>query len=282
MSGTTAVASGLQSSTSYTFKAYSDSGCNTELATAAAISTLAPGAPAVTLTAGDATATSLKLTIVNHSGSWYYKYTTPGGGQCSNAVAGTTAAASGLQGSTSYIFKAYSDSGCNTVLATAAAISTLAPGAPAVTLTAGDATATSLKLTIVNHSGSWYYKYTTPSGGQCSSVVSGTTAVASGLQGGTSYIFKAYSDSSCNTVLATAAAISTLAPGAPAVTLTAGDATATSLKLTIVNHSGSWYYKHTTPGGGQCSSMVSGTTAVASGLQSSTSYIFKAYSDSGL
>ena len=279
VSGSTAVASGLQSSTSYTFKAYSDSGCNTVLAAAAATSTLAP---AVTLTATDATATSLKLTITNHSGNWYYKHTIPSDGQCSNAVSGSTAVASGLQSSTSYTFKAYSDSDCNTELATAAATSTLAPGAPAVTLTAGDATATSLKLTIANHSGSWYYKYTTPSGGQCSGVVSGTTAVASGLQSSTSYIFKAYSDSDCNTVLATAAATSTLAPGAPAVTLTAGDATATSLKLTIANHSGSWYYQYNTiPGGGQCSSVVSGTTAVASGLQSSTSYIFKAYSDSG-
>ena len=104
--------------------AYSDSGCSTLLATAAAINTLAPGAPAVTLTASDATATSLKLTIANHSGSWYYKYTTPGGAQCSNAVAGSTAVASGLQSSTSYTFKAYSDSGCTTVLATAAATST--------------------------------------------------------------------------------------------------------------------------------------------------------------
>ena len=278
VSSSTAVASGLQNSTSYIFKAYSDSGCTTVLATAAATSTLAP---AVTLTAGDATATSLKLTIANHSGNWYYKYTTPSGGQCSSAVSGTTAVASGLQNSTSYIFKAYNDSGCNTVLATAAAINTLAPGAPAVTLTASDATATSLKLTIANHSGSWYYKYTTTSGGQCSNVASGTTAVASDLQSSTSYTFKAYSDSGCNTVLATTAAINTLAPGAPAVTLTAGDATATSLKLAIANHSGSWYYKYTTPGGGQCSGVVSGTTVVASGLQSSTSYIFKAYSDSG-
>ena len=170
----------------------------------------------MTLTPSDATATSLKLTIVNYGGSWYYKYTTPSGGQCSNAVSGATAVASGLQSSTSYTFKAYSDSGCTTELATAAAISTLAPGALAVTLTAGDATATSLKLTIVNHSGSWYYKYTTPSGGQCSNAVAGTTAAASGLQGGISYIFKAYSDSGCNTVLATAAATSTKDPATQA------------------------------------------------------------------
>ena len=257
VTGTSVELTGLSASTSYSFTAYSDGNCTTVLATAT-VSTLAP---AVTLTATDATATSLKLTIANHSGSWYYKYTIPSGGQCSSAVSGSTAVASGLQSSTSYTFKAYSDSSCTTVLATTATTSTLAP---AVTLTATDATATSLKLTIANHSGSWYYKYTTPGGGQCSNAVAGSTAVASGLQSSTSYTFKAYSDSGCTTVLATAAATSTLAP---AVTLTATDATATSLKLTIANHLGNWYYKYTTPSGGQCSSAVSGTTAVASGLQ---------------
>ena len=205
VSETSVEITGLSASTSYSFTAYSDGGCTAELATA----TLSTPAPAVTLTPSDTTATSLKLTIANHSGNWYYKHTIPSDGQCSSAVSSSTAVASGLQSSTSYIFKAYNDSGCNTVLATAAAINTLAPGAPAVTLTASDATATSLKLTIANHSGSWYYKYTTTSGGQCSNVASGTTAVASDLQSSTSYIFKAYSDSGCTTVLATAAATST-------------------------------------------------------------------------
>ena len=46
MVGSTAVASGLQSSTSYIFKAYSDSGCSMELATAAATSTKDPATQA--------------------------------------------------------------------------------------------------------------------------------------------------------------------------------------------------------------------------------------------
>ena len=89
--------------------------------------------PSVSLSiVGDSvTHESLSLSI-NRSGNWYYKYTTPSGGQCSNAVSGTTAVASGLQSSTSYAFKAYSDSGCATELATAAATST---AAPLVTLT---------------------------------------------------------------------------------------------------------------------------------------------------
>ena len=281
---TTAIASSLADSTSYTFKAYSDNGCTTELATAAATSTLA----AVTLTASDATANSLKLTIANHSGDWYYQYTTPSGGTCSSVVSAgtTTAIASSLADNTSYTFKAYSDNGCTTELATAAATSTLTS---AVTLTASDATANSLKLAIANHSsdwysGDWYYKYTTPSGGTCSSVVSAgtTTAIASSLADNTSYTFKAYSDNGCTTELATAAATSTLA-STSAVTLTASDATANSLKLTIANHSSDWYYKYTTPSGGTCSSVVSAgtTTAIASSLADNTSYTFKAYSDNG-
>ena len=208
VTGTSVELMGLSASTGYSFTAYSDGGCTTELATAK----VSTPAPAVTLTPSDATANSLKLTITNYSGNWYYKHTTPSSGQCSNVVSGTTTTVSNLSSGTSYIFKAYSDSGCTTELATAAAINTLAPGASAVTLIPSDATANSLKLTIANHSGSWYYTYTTPSSGQCSSVVSDTITTVTVLDSKTSYSFTAYSDSGCTSVIATGASITTLAP----------------------------------------------------------------------
>ena len=123
----TASLTGLTASTTYTFKAYSDSGCSTEITSDtkdADFNSLA--APTFTASAA---ATSLKLTIANWSGDWYYKYTNPTSGSCS-----TTAIAAGLDSNTSYTFKAYSDSGCNTDLATAAATSTLV----AATLSATD------------------------------------------------------------------------------------------------------------------------------------------------
>ena len=53
-----------------------------------------------------------------HTGDWYYKYTSPAGGSCSaSAVTGTSVDLTGLDGNTSYTYKAYSDSGCNTELA---------------------------------------------------------------------------------------------------------------------------------------------------------------------
>ena len=321
-----------------------------------------------TLAAGSATATSLTLTIANHTGNWHYKHTTPNGGQCSSAVSATTAIATGLDSGTSYTFKAYSDSSCTTVLATAAAVST-----SAIPLTASSIAQTTATLTISGHTAAWRYKYTKPTGGSCSNeVAAGTTSAnLSGLAANTSYTFKAYSDSSCAAEItsdtthadfltqpgkpskptATAGAgsgtltlasssvtgngaltkwqyttddgtnwkdISTtstslshtvtgltngtsytfkvravnatgpgLAPAAsdsatPAsATLTAGVAAATSLKLTIANWSGDWYYKYTNPTGGTCSSTVSGATAIATGLASNTTYTFKAYSDSG-
>ena len=64
-------------------------------------------------------------------------------------------------------------------------------------LTASSVEATTATLGIANYSGNWYYKHTSPSAGQCSSAVSGATASLSGLDSGTSYTFKAYSDSGC-------------------------------------------------------------------------------------
>ena len=74
-------------------------------------------------------------------------------------------------------------------------------------------TATSLTLNISNHNDAWYYKYTSPTGGTCSSEVpAGTsTATVTGLTPDTSYTFEAYSDS-CTTSIATAAAVATLRP----------------------------------------------------------------------
>ena len=100
----------LTSQKSYTFKAYSDSVCNTELtndATDADFTTFA-------LVASDITATSATLTLAGYTGAWRYKQTAPRAGACSSAVSGTTANLTNLTAGTPYTFKAYSDSGCAT------------------------------------------------------------------------------------------------------------------------------------------------------------------------
>ena len=257
-----------------------------------------------TLAAGSATVTSLTLIIANYLGSWYYKYTTPSGGQCSGVNSSTGAIAMNLNSGTSYIFEAYSDSTCETKLATATAASTLK------TLTASSVETTAT-LTIANHTTAWRYKYTKPTATAgtgsgaltlSSSSVTGNGAlikwlystddgtswsnipstsatlsyIVTALTNGTSYTFKVRAVNAAGPGLASDASDSATPVAA---TLSAGVAT-TSLKLTIANWSENWYYKYTTPTGGQCSSTISGATAIATGLASNTSYTFKAYSDS--
>ena len=56
-------------------------------------------------------------------------------------------------------------------------------------------------LNIAGHTGNWYFKQTTPAGGLCSSVQTGSSATIgnrfTGLTGNTKYVFTAYSDAAC-------------------------------------------------------------------------------------
>ena len=122
VSGTTKNLTGLTASTSYTYSAYSDSGCtNANLLATAAFTTLTPS-----LTASNVAATTATLTIANHADAWYYKHTNTGA-TCDGPVSGTTKNLTGLTASTSYTYSAYSDSTCTTgnLLATAAQFTTL-------------------------------------------------------------------------------------------------------------------------------------------------------------
>ena len=71
----------------------------------------------VTLSSSAITPTTATLTLANNSSTWYYKKTAPTpAGTCSSSQAGTVTALNltGLSASTSYTYKAYSDSGCTT------------------------------------------------------------------------------------------------------------------------------------------------------------------------
>ena len=68
------------------------------------------------------------------------------------------------------------------------------------TLTSSSVTGTTATLTIARHAGAWWYERTAPSGDTtCHSVASGTTTASlSSLTAGTSYTYKAYDRSGCN------------------------------------------------------------------------------------
>ena len=88
----------------------------------------------MTLTASQETRNTATLTIAHHTGNWWHKQTSPGTGRCSTAISGVTANLTGLTPGTPYTWKAYSDSGCSTEIAsetfTTQADTSADPGTP--------------------------------------------------------------------------------------------------------------------------------------------------------
>ena len=252
--------SGLTAGTTYTYRAYSDSGCSAQLAVEIFTT------PA--LTADNITNTTAMLTLVGRSGSWHYQHTTPTGGACSPAIAQDSATVTGLTPGTSYTFSAYRDSACANLLTTAAAFTTDA-------LVATDVGAASATLSLAGHSGSWYAKRTAPTPGSCSgAIAAGGTHAASGLSPATAYTFTAYSDSGCSTAVGEGSFTTT------PVTLAASGITASGATLRLDGHSAAWSYR-SSAAGASCASVNAGTASVTLGsLTPGTSYTYTAYSDS--
>ena len=147
------------------------------------------------LTASSVTATGATLTIANHAGAWWYKSATTGKTDCTSAGSTASASVTGLTPGTAYVFKAYSDSSCGTLLAAASEFKTLLPP----TLTASAVTGTTATLTIGNHTAAWWYDANTGPDTTCQSVSAGTSSDSlTGLTAGTVYVYTAYSKNGCN------------------------------------------------------------------------------------
>ena len=243
------------------------------MAQAAAFTTASP-----TLNVTSPTDTTATLAISQKwgvkDGSWYYQADKgPHKNSCSSAGSNSSVDLSGLTPGESYTYKAYSDSSCNNLVATAAAFTTLK-------LAGSDATATTATLTISNWSGDWYYQYTTPAGGTCSTnAVTTTTASLTGLDKATDYTFKAYSDSGCNTEIAAA----NLATTTPALAVSGVAAQGATLTLSgwTPGTDGNWWYRRTSPNQGACTAGSNTDLSIdLTGLTDGTSYDYMAYSDS--
>ena len=226
LTGTTASLSDLTAETSYTFSAYSDSGCSTLLATAAAFTTLStPGVTVSVATLNVGISSTATYTVVLDARPTAAVTVTPS----SNAEAKAT-----VSGALTFAADSWDTAQTVMVTGVAAGSATVSHGVvstdsdysgitvsgvsvtvPSRTLVASSITDTTATLTIGNYTGDWYYKYTSPTGGVCSTTaLTGTTASLSDLTAETSYTFSAYSDSGCSTLLATAAAFTTLStPG---------------------------------------------------------------------
>ena len=196
--------SGLAADTAYTFKAYSDSTCSTQVATDTHYRTT----PGPALTASNVADTTATITLANHSGDWWHQGTERGATQTTCTKA--TGAAVDLTAGKPYTWGAYSASTCaQATLLDSVNFTTLE------SLSVSNIAATTATLTIAGHSEAWYYDADTGPHNTCQGPVSGTSTTLSGLTSGTTYTYTAYSDSACTTAneLATAAAFTTLSGG---------------------------------------------------------------------
>ena len=268
-------------------RAWNASGAGAESDASQAV---APEDETLTVSKDTITATGATLKIGNWSAKWYYKYTSPSNGSCSDQAvpAGTSSkAVTGLDSNTSYTFKAYSDSTCDTELAAASAFPTLPPKPAKPTVTAGVGSG-KIKLSSSVSGGDvalTKWQYTADDGSSWTDISNSTSKTlshtVSGLTNATSYTFKVRAWNASGEGEKSDASDSATPEDE---TLTAGTITATGATLTIGNWSAAWHYRYTSPSGGSCSAQAvpAGTPSKAvTGLDSNTSYTFKAYSDSG-
>ena len=159
------------------------------------------------------------LTIVNHSGAWYYQADTGyWSAECTDAASQTSVTLSGnrLQKRTEHLFTAYSDSACATPLGATARFTTTGAA-----LSFTNVSATAATMSIDGHTGQWWYKADNGPHTSCQGPVASGSATASLslTSGGPTYTYTAYSASGC----ASANAIDT-------TTFSTADVTASNLR----------------------------------------------------
>ena len=162
------------------------------------------------------------------------------------------------------------------------------------TLAASAITHNSATLTIGNHAGDWHYKYTTPTtpAGTCSTVVSAGTDTASlaSLTSGTSYTFKAYSDSQCTKELTSASTDAEFLtkPGqVTGVTVTAGNARLnvgwTAVSGTVTGYKVQWKKSNQSYDSTRQNTVTGGAGSTIIGVANGTAYTVRvtAYNGGG-
>ena len=279
VSGASVDLSDLTPGTSYTFKAYSDSGCSMELAAASAFLTKPAKTTGVTIKTLNG---KLGVSWSEVTSATGYKVQWKSGNQNyhkdrrTTVNSGTKHTIPSLTNDTKYTLQVAAVNGTGD-----GAWSDAATGTPATeTLTASEITRTSAKLTLANYAGDWSYK-STAAHSPCNAIADGTTEVSlTELKADTEYTYAAFSSSNCGPTSAEIARETFITP--EAATLTASDVEADSAKLTIGNHTAAWWYKRTAPtGDSTCHSVpANDDDDDLSNLDSGTSHIYKAYSDS--
>ena len=147
-------------------------------------------------------------------------------------------------------------------------------------LSASAVTATTATLTLANHTGNWYYKHTTPTGGSCTQVNNGSTANLSNLTAGTNYTYGAYSAATCseNDELATASFTTQFATAPDPVASVTAVHNGSSLDVSWGAPARATHYHVTYSGNNGASWQLAalehtGTSLTISGVDSSKTYI---------
>ena len=234
--GATASVADLTAGTRYTFRAYRDAVCATEIASTSFVT--APGrVTGLTAAARDqslavgwtAVTGAASYTVQWRSRTQQYEY---GGAREATVGSGAAYTISSLTNGMDYALRVRA---VNT--GGAGAWSADAAGTPApVTLIASAVEATTATLTIANHGGEW--NYSRPDLGSCGNRRGSLVAAVLGLTPATRYTYKAYSDTGCTSELtsdATDAEFLTKPGRVQGLTVTPGNV---SLAVSWTAHSG--------------------------------------------
>ena len=219
------------------------------------------------LTASSVKGTTATLNLAGHSGDWYVKKTAPTpAGNCSLAGSGATHDLSSLAPGTAHSYTAYSDSSCANAMASTSFTTT-------ASLTVSNIAATSATLNIAGHSGNWWYDADTGPDSTCQGPVSGSSDNLTGLTVHQQYTYTAYSATGCNS----GDTLTSITFEPSGDVLKVENLTATTATLKLENHTGSWWFKETSPSTGTCTAGESDFTNDLTGLIPGTEYTYKSY-----
>ena len=213
--------------------------------------------------------TTATLTLANRAGDWHYQANSGPDSTCQGPVSGASEALSGLTAGTSYVYTAYSQSGCNSTHEVDEVTFS------AARLTAGSlaTTTTTATLTLTGHTGNWWVKQTLPAGGTCTAGEADFSHALSGLTSVTAYDYAAYRDSTCTTLIATALFTTH--------GLAAGSFSLTGATLTLTGQTGNWWLKETSPSKtGTCTAGEADFSHALNTLTGGTLYTYAAYGNS--
>ena len=284
---------GLAPATAYTYTMYDDADCETDVAEISFTTIALPAG--VTLDVSTLTNDRVTLVPVGWDQTWYHQKQQDGSavGSCSEQVVAGAAATitTVLLPGTSYGFKAYAYAGCDS----SSELASVAFTVPELTSAPGTSTAS---LTLLHWPRQWWYLshgvYTPQGdlaylGGECRGpVAAGGTATATGLFGGYTHGFQAYSsaaacqndrdDASRRLTAGTLGPMAQVTPVTDAG-LSASEVTGTTATLAIDGYTGFWFARQTAPAAGPCSAAIHASTLALSSLVEGKAHTYRAYND---